>query len=97
MATINSDPGGYVELETKLFNGIVYSVALVKDSCSVHILIGEGTDAISEDITFVDVPAENHQELLNRGHSRAQQLIQSSDPHIEAMYKKIDKSGIDDA
>lgn len=91
------EPVEYSAVETKLFNGIAYSVSLVKDSSCVHILMGNGDEAIDEEISFPDVSPGDHGELFNRGHTRAQQLIQSNDLRIKAAYRKIDKSGIDDA
>lgn len=90
-------PVDYIASETKLFNGIAYTLSIVKNLPSVHILIGEGKESIDDELRFTDVDANNHAELFSRGHARAQELIQSNDSRIAENYKKIDKSGIDDA
>lgn len=50
-------------------------------------LIGNGLDAINEDVECNEVPAENHVELYERAHAYAQKMISSGDPRVEAAIK----------
>ena len=66
--------------ETKLFNGVLYSVDVARNTSRFIVLVGEGSAAVREEVECKDVTPENYGELFARGHAHAEKIIQTNNP-----------------
>lgn len=72
--------------ETKLFYGIQYWVSVPAATSTFVVTIGQGEFAIDEAIDCPDVPADNYQELFQRGHAHAQKIIQTKGAELHERF-----------
>jgi predicted phosphodiesterase len=86
----------YYPAETKLFNGIIYSVLVPLNESRFSVVIGEGSEPLHEDVECKDLAPENHAELFARGHSHAQKIIQSEDHRLQPFIEKLNEKAGDD-
>lgn len=92
MISENEKNEQYYPLETKLFGGITYSVAVAKKESRFLLIIGNGTNAIRDDIKCYDVSLENVSEIYSRAHEYAQKIINSNDPRIAVAVADLDQA-----
>lgn len=90
MTEDNKPASKYHPTETKLCNGILYSVLVPINEPRFSVVIGEGYEPIQEDVECNDVDPQNYAELFERAHSHARKIIQSDDPRIKAFIEKLD-------
>lgn len=86
----------YHPTETKLCNGILYSVLVPINEARVSVLIGEGMEPIEEEIECPDLSPENHLELFERGHSLARKIIQSEDSRLKPIVKLMKEKRVNE-
>jgi hypothetical protein len=86
----------YHPAETKLFNGIIYSVLVPLNESRFSVVIGEGYEPLHEDVECKDVAPENHAELFERAHGHAQKIIQSGDPRLQPFIEKLNEKASTD-
>ncbi len=91
MTEDNKPASQYHPAETKLFNGIIYSVLVPLKASRFSVVIGEGSDPIHEEVECNDVAVENYAELFERAHSHAQKIIRSNDPRLQPFIEKLDE------
>ena len=95
MTEDNKPAPQYHPVETKLFNGIIYSVLVPFNESRFSVVIGEGSEPLREDEECKDLSPENHVELFERAHSHAQKIIRSNDPRLQPFIEKLDEKPSD--
>ena len=54
----------YLKLETKVFNGIVYSMLVIVNASHVNMIVEEEDNSNQEEIHCPDIPADNNKEVF---------------------------------
>ncbi len=89
---MTDDGKQYHPTETKLCNGILYSVIVPLNEANFVVVIGEGIDPIMDEVECPDLSPEQHAEIFERAHSHARRIIQSEDPRLKPFVKILNKN-----